>query len=134
VTPIQAITGGLLGGLQSVQQGTRQLQDDKFQQQRQDFMQSQMADQQDQMQRRRQIQDLALHFVTQSPDGTTGFNQDGYANALMGIDPEAALDLHRNTIASQMADLQAKKAQRDLNTPDLRKIEQGNNILTQEQQ
>jgi hypothetical protein len=33
-----------------------------------------------------------------------------------------------------MAQLQAQKAQRDLNTPDLRKIEQGNNIITQEQQ
>ncbi|WP_183422504.1 hypothetical protein [Luteibacter sp. Sphag1AF] len=30
--------------------------------------------------------------------------------------------------------LQSQKAQRDLNTPDIRKIEQGSNILTQEQQ
>lgn len=97
-------------------------------------MQSQMADQQDQMQRRHQIQDLALHFVTQGPDGSSAFDQQGYTNALMGIDPQAALELHRNTIAGQMADLQAQKAQRDLNTPDLRKIEQGSNVLTQEQQ
>jgi hypothetical protein len=31
VTPIQAISGGLLGGINSAQQGAHQLQDDKFQ-------------------------------------------------------------------------------------------------------
>lgn len=45
VSPIQAISGGLLGGINSAQQGARQLSDDKFQQQRQQFQQSQMQDQ-----------------------------------------------------------------------------------------
>jgi len=32
-----------------------------------------------------------------------------------------------------LADLQGQQAQRELNTPQTRKIEQGNNLLTQEQ-
>lgn len=134
MTPIQAISGGLLGGINSAQQGARQLQDDKAQQQRMQFQQAQMTDQQDQMQRRRQIQDLALKHVTPGPDGKPFFDQEGYINELSGLDPQAALELHQNEIRTKAADLQAQKAQRDLNTPDIRKIESGNNIITQEQQ
>ncbi|SEO74353.1 hypothetical protein SAMN02800692_1852 [Luteibacter sp. UNC138MFCol5.1] len=110
------------------------MQDDKFQQQRQAFQQAQMDDQQQQMQRRRQIQDLALNFVRQNPDGSSAFDEGGYTQALMSVDPQAAIELHRNTLAARMQELQTQKTQRELNTPDLRRIEQGNNILTQEQQ
>lgn len=127
VTPIQAISGGLLGGIQSAQQGARQLQDDRFQQQRMDFQQAQMQDQEAQMQRRRNIQDLALKHVKVNPDGSTSFDQDGYANELASLDPQAAMELHRNTLQNKLLELQAQ-------TPALRKIEQGNNIVTQEQQ
>jgi len=44
------------------------------------------------------------------------------------------MELHQNELRSKLADLQAQKAQRDLNTPDIRKIESGNNVVTQEQQ
>jgi hypothetical protein len=98
------------------------------------FQQSQMADQQDQQQRRRNIQDLALKHVTPGPDGKPIFDQQGYINELASLDPQAALDLHQNEIRTKVAELQAQKAQRDLNTPDIRKIESGNNIITQEQQ
>jgi len=130
VSPIQAIAGGLLGGIQSSQQSARQLQDDQFQQTRQQFAQAQMADQQDQMQRRRSIQDLARNFV--KPDGT--FDMLGYQQALAQQDPEAALELHKNEQQSQLVGLQTQKAQRDLNTAPTREIDMGNNKLTQEQQ
>jgi hypothetical protein len=134
VTPIQAISGGLLGGINSAQQGARQLQDDKAQQQRMQFQQSQMADQQDQQQRRRNIQDLALKHVTQGPDGKPVFDQAGYINELSGLDPQAAMELHQNEIRTKVAYLQAQKAQRDLNTAPTREIDMGNNKVTQEQQ
>lgn len=130
VAPIQAIAGGLLGGINSAQQGARQLQDDKFQQQRQQFAQTQMADQQDQMARRRSIQDLARGFV--KPDGT--FDMPGYQQALAQQDPETALELHKNEQQSQLVGLQTQKAQRDLNTAPTREIDMGSNKLTQEQQ
>ncbi|MBB3226989.1 hypothetical protein FHW69_001590 [Luteibacter sp. Sphag1AF] len=44
------------------------------------------------------------------------------------------MELHQNELRNQLVGLQSQKAQRDLNTPDIRKIEQGSNILTQEQQ
>lgn len=89
-----------------------------------------MDDQQQQMQRRQKIQDLALKFA--KPDGT--FDMPGYQQALAQLDPQAAQELHQNELRSKLADLQGQQAQRELNTPQTRKIEQGNNLLTQEQQ
>lgn len=134
VAPIQAITGGLLGGINSAQQGARQLQDDKFQQQRQQFAQAQMADQQDQMQRRRELQDGALPFVVRKPDGTTEFDHQGYQTWLMGKDPQAALELHQNEIQARNAELQGQKTQRDLQTPVTDQIVQGNQVVTRQLQ
>jgi len=73
VTPIQAISGGLLGGINSAQQGARQLQDDKAQQQRMQLQQAQMEDQQQQMQIRRDIQDMALPFFSDGKNDMAGF-------------------------------------------------------------
>lgn len=42
------------------------------------------------MQRRQQIQDLALKFA--KPDGT--FDMPGYQSALSQLDPQAAMELH----------------------------------------
>lgn len=123
VTPIQALSGGLLGGIQSAQQGGRQLVQDRFQQ-------AQMQDQQDQMQRRRQLQDLALKFA--KPDGT--FDMPGYQQALAQLDPQAAMELHQNELRNQLTGLETQKAQRDLNTAPTREIDVGNNKVTQEQQ
>lgn len=78
VSPGQAIAGGLLGGIQSAQQGGQDLQQQKFKQQQMQFQQSQMQDQQAQQQRRQKIQDLALKFA--KPDGT--FDMPGYQSAL----------------------------------------------------
>jgi uncharacterized protein (DUF2147 family) len=77
---------------------------------KQRYQQAQMDDQQQQMQRRQQIQDLALKFA--KPDGT--FDMPGYQQALAG--------------------LQAQKVERDLNTAQTREVNSGDNILTQEQQ
>lgn len=93
-----------------------------------------MQDQQQQMQRRQQIQDLALKHVSTGPDGKPVFDQDGYAQELAGLDPQAALDLHQNQLKSQLEQQQVQLGQRELNTPQTRKLEQGNNLLTQEQQ
>lgn len=71
---------------------------DRYKQQQMQFQQSQMQDQQDQQARRRQIQDLALKHVTQGPDGKPVFDQAGYTQELAGIDPEAALELHKNEL------------------------------------
>lgn len=129
MTPIQAISGGLLGGINSAQQGARQLQDDKFQQQRMQFQQSQMDDQQQQIQIRRDIQDMALPFFSNGKN-----DMDGFIAKVQQKYPQQAMELHQNELRSKLADLQAQKAQRDLNTPDIRKIESGNNIITQERQ
>lgn len=89
-----------------------------------------MDDQQQQMQRRQKIQDLALNFA--KADGT--FDMPGYQQALMQVDPESALALHQNELQTQASQIAIQKGQRDLNTPQTRKLEQGNNLLTQEQQ
>jgi len=44
------------------------------------------------------------------------------------------MELHQNELRSKLADLQAQKAQRDLNTAPTRQIDRGGNIVTQEQQ
>lgn len=89
-----------------------------------------MQDQQAQMQRRQQIQDLALKFA--KPDGT--FDMPGYQQALAQLDPQAAMELHQNELRNQLVGLQTQKAQRDLNTAPTREIDMGNNKVTQEQQ
>lgn len=98
------------------------------------LQQSQLTDEQDQQQRRRNIQNLALKHVTPGPDGKPVFDQQGYITELAGIDPQAAMELHQNEIRTKVADLQAQKAQRDLNTAPTREIDMGNNKVTQEQQ
>jgi hypothetical protein len=82
------------------------------------------------MQRRQQIQDLALKFA--KPDGT--FDMPGYQSALAQFDPQAAMELHQNELQSKNAELQGQKTQRDLNTAQTREIDMGNNKVTQEQQ
>lgn len=52
----------------------------------------------------------------------------------MQVDPESALALHQNELQTQASQIAIQKGQRDLNTPQTRKLEQGNNLLTQEQQ
>lgn len=89
-----------------------------------------MDDQQQQMQRRQQIQDLALKFA--KPDGT--FDMPGYQSALAQFDPQAAQELHQNELRSKLADLQGQQAQRDLSTAPTRELDVGNNKVTQEQQ
>jgi len=66
-TPFQALSGGILGGLDSVQQGATNLQNSRY---RQAVMQSTMAD----MQRKQQMQAIAKKYV--KPDGT--FDMNGY--------------------------------------------------------
>lgn len=61
VTPFQALSSGLLGGMDSVQQGASNLQNSRY---KQAIMQSTMAD----MQRKQQMQALATKFA--KPDGT----------------------------------------------------------------
>lgn len=99
-----------------------------------DFQQAQMADQEDQMQRRRNIQDLALKHVTTGPDGKPVFDQQSYMTELAGIDPQAAMELQQNSLRNQLTALQTQKAQRDLNTAPTRELDVGNNKVTQEQQ
>jgi hypothetical protein len=89
-----------------------------------------MADQQDQMQRRRQIQDLALRFA--KPDGA--FDMQGYQQALSQIDPQAAMELHQNELKGQLMQAQAAKATSEARAKAVRQIPSGNNIVTQEQQ
>lgn len=93
-----------------------------------------MNDQQQQMQRRQQIQDLALKHVTTGPDGKPVFDQAGYTQELAGIDPEAALDLHKNELQTQAQQLQIQKSQRDLSVAPTRELDVGNNKVTQELQ
>jgi hypothetical protein len=116
---MQALAGGLLGGVQAAQQGGRDLVKQRFEQ-------TKMEDQQQQIQRRRQIQDLALKFA--KPDGT--FDMSGYQQAVMQVDPEAGLELHQNELRSKLVGLQTDKAQRDLSTAPTREIDSGNNKLT----
>ncbi|WP_426284964.1 hypothetical protein [Luteibacter sp. E-22] len=92
------------------------------------LQQSQLTDEQDQQQRRRNIQDLALKHVTQGPDGKPVFDQQGYITELASIDPQAAMELHQNELRNQLVGLQTQKAQEDLNTRD---ITQGSNLLHQ---
>lgn len=89
-----------------------------------------MQDQQEQIQRRRAIQDLALKFA--KPDGT--FDMPGYQSALSQLDPQAAMELHQNELRNQLVGLQTQKAERDLKTAPTREIDMGNNKVTQEQQ
>jgi len=86
------------------------------------------------MQRRQQIQDLALKHVTQGPDGKPVFDQAGYAQELAGIDPEAALELHKNELQTQAQQLAIQKGQRDLSIAPTRELDVGNNKVTQELQ
>lgn len=130
VTPGQALAGGLLGGLGAVNRGAEQLQDSRAKAQDQQFKQAQQQDLVQQMQRRRQIQDLARQFAR--PDGT--FDQAGYRQALYQIDPESAQQLDANDARLKLTSLQTQKAQRDLNTAPTREIDQGLSKLTQEQQ
>lgn len=82
------------------------------------------------MQRRQQIQDLALKFA--KPDGT--FDMPGYQSALAQFDPQAAMELHQNEIQSKNAELQGQKAQRDLSIAPTRELDVGSNKVTQELQ
>lgn len=122
VTPNQAIAGGLLGGLNSVQQGQNDLVQQRFQQSQQ---QAQLNDQQ----RRQKIQDLALNYA--KPDGT--FDMPGYQAALTQLDPQAAMELHQNELKTQGMQTQNAIGQRDLATPQTRQLQQGLNTLTQHQ-
>jgi hypothetical protein len=130
VTPGQALAGGLLGGINSVQQGSQSLIKQRGQAADQQFQQTMQADQEQQMQRRQKIQDLALQF--KKPDGS--FDMPGYQQALSRIDPQAAMELHQNEMKGQIQQQQVQMNQRDLSTPQTRKLESGNNQLTQEQQ
>ncbi|MDQ0010539.1 hypothetical protein J2T07_002729 [Luteibacter jiangsuensis] len=87
-----------------------------------------MADQQEQMQRRRAIQDLALKHVTPGPDGKPVFDQQGYVAELASMDPQAAMELHQNELRNKLTELQTQKTQDELNTRD---ITQGSNVLHQ---
>lgn len=88
----------------------------------------QMTDQQDQLQRRRAIQDLALKHVTPGPDGKPIFDQQGYAAELATLDPQAAMELHQNELRAKLTELQTQKAMR----PDTEQVYDGDKVLTQE--
>lgn len=81
------------------------------------------------MQRRRQIQDLALKFA--KPDGT--FDMPGYQQALAQLDPQAAMELHHNELQGQLYEAQAQKAKAEARNKAVRQINSGNNLVTQEQ-
>lgn len=130
VTPGQALSSGLLGGLNSVQQGSQSLIKQRSELANQQFQQAQQADQVDQMQRRRAIQDLAKGFV--KPDGT--FDMPGYQQALAQQDPQAAMELHQNELHGQLLQAQTKKAEAEASAKQTREINSGNSIMTQEQQ
>jgi len=130
VTPGQALSSGLLGGLNSVQQGSQSLIKQRGELANQQFQQAQQADQMDQMQRRRAIQDLALQF--KKPDGT--FDMPGYQQALAQQDPQAAMELHQNELRGQVLQAQAQKYTADARAKATREINSGGNVVTQEQQ
>lgn len=90
-----------------------------------------MQDQMATMQRRRDIQDLAKGFV--KPDGS--FDMPGYQQALAQKDPEAALELQKNTLQQQMMQAQTKLYQAKANekeAPQTRTIKNGGQEVTQE--
>jgi hypothetical protein len=58
----------------------------------------------------------------------------GYQTALMQLDPEAALDLHKNELQTQAQQLAIQKGQRDLSVAPTRELDVGNNKVTQELQ
>jgi len=123
VTPFQAISGGLLGGIDSISQGANDLQRRRY---TGAVEQATMAD----MQRRQQIQALGAKFIR--PDGT--FDTPGYRQALSALDPQMAMEMQQNELRGQLLQAQAAKANSEAKAKAIRQIPEGNNIVTQEQQ